>query len=198
MTARKTKTQPRRRSATESVLYAIRAATAARRIKALALSALTGLLAGLVCAPLGLELAIALGALAFVLNFVPSIGSIIAALPAVALAWSSIGPGYAALVFAAYLVINVAVGNVLEPRWMGDIANLSPLVVVLSLVVWGFLLGATGAFLSVPLTLVVSLFCARSPALQWLAVLLQSPSTREQVRRRRESLRNLAASASSG
>ena len=112
------------------------------------------------------------GLLAFILNYVPTIGSILAAIPAVALGMLQLGPGMGLLLALGYLVINTVIGNGLEPRAMGAALGISPLVVFFSLLVWGFLLGPVGALVSVPLTVVVRIYLARVPELAWLAVLL--------------------------
>ena len=112
------------------------------------------------------------GLLAFLLNYIPSIGSIIAAVPGVLLALLDHGTGTAIGVSAGYLAINLSIGNGIEPRIMGQALGLSPLVVFLSMVFWGWLLGAVGAFLSVPLTMVVKIVCRNTDDMQWLAVLL--------------------------
>jgi predicted PurR-regulated permease PerM len=112
------------------------------------------------------------GLLAFLLNYVPNIGSIIAAVPAVLLALIQLGPGHALAATGAYLAINIVMGNVVEPRFMGRGLGLSTLVVFLSLVVWGALLGPVGMFLSVPLTMTAKLALEANPHTNWIAVLL--------------------------
>jgi predicted PurR-regulated permease PerM len=115
---------------------------------------------------------VALGLLAFILNFVPVIGSIIAAVPAVLLALIADGPWWALLVTGVYTAINVSIGSVLEPRMMGERLGLSALVVFLSLVFWGFLLGPVGMFLSVPLTMLAKILLNNADDLRWLAIML--------------------------
>ncbi len=122
-----------------------------------AIKALTSLLTGVGIAlcllVIGVDYPILWGLLAVLLNFVPNIGSIIAAVPAVLLAQVQLGPAAALWTVAAYLVINGLVGNLLEPRVMGRGLGLSTLVVFVSLVFWGWVLGPVGMFLSVPLTM---------------------------------------------
>jgi predicted PurR-regulated permease PerM len=112
------------------------------------------------------------GTLAFLLNFVPNIGSIIAAVPAVLLATIQHGGGGALLTMVGYLVVNGLVGNVIEPRFMGRGLGLSTLVVFLSLVLWGWVLGPVGMFLSVPLTIMVKIALDSNDDTRWIAVLL--------------------------
>jgi predicted PurR-regulated permease PerM len=123
---------------------------------------------------LGVDFPFLWGLLAFLLNYVPSIGSIIAAIPAIILALIQIGPGSAVLVTIGYLVINVAIGSILEPRFMGRGLGLSTLVVFISLVFWGWVLGPVGMFLSVPLTMMVKLALELNSATRWMAILIGS------------------------
>ena len=121
---------------------------------------------------LGVDYPILWGLLAFLLNFVPNIGSVIAAVPAVLLALVQLGPAAALWTAAGYLAVNVFFGNVLEPRFMGRGVGLSPLVVFLSLVFWGWVLGPVGMFLSVPLTITAKIALAAGDETRWAAVLL--------------------------
>ena len=112
----------------------------------------TGLLVGLWLWLIGADLPVLFGLLAFLLNYIPTLGSIIAGLMAVATGLLQYGFGHASLVAVGYLVVNVSIGNILEPRIMGRALGLWPLVVLLSVVLWGFLLGLLGAVLSALLT----------------------------------------------
>ena len=132
----------------------------------------TGMLAGTGCWMLGVPYPIIFGLVAFVLNYVPALGSIIAAIPAVLLALVLNGPINALLFAALYAGINISIGNLLEPRIMGRRMGLSPLVVFLSLVFWGFVLGPVGMFLSVPLTMIVKILLEGTEDLRWLGILL--------------------------
>ena len=135
-------------------------------------SAITGVLVTLWLWVLGVDNAQLWGVMAFLLNYVPNIGSIIAAVPAVLLSLVQLGPGSAMLVAAGYLVINIIIGSVLEPRFMGKGLGLSTLVVFLSLVFWGWVLGPVGMLLSVPLTITVKLALDSKKETRWLGVLL--------------------------
>lgn len=132
----------------------------------------TGVLVGLGLTLLGLDFAVLWGFLAFVLNFVPNIGSIIAAVPAVLLALLQLGPLMSAAVAVLYLTVNMVIGNVMEPAVMGRRVGLSTLVVFLSLVFWGWLLGPVGMILSVPLTMAVKFAALANDETYWLGVLL--------------------------
>lgn len=121
---------------------------------------------------IGVDYALLWGVLAFLLNFVPNIGSIIAAVPAVLLALVQLGVGAAVLSATAYVAVNIIIGNFIEPRFMGKSLGLSTLVVFLSLVFWGWILGPVGMLLSVPLTMGVKIALQSSQQGHWLAVIL--------------------------
>jgi len=112
------------------------------------------------------------GLVAFLLNYVPSIGSIIAAVPAVILSFIQFGVGRTLFVIGAYLLVNIIIGSIIEPRVMGRGMGLSTLVVFLSLVFWGWVLGPIGMLLSVPLTMIVKISLEESEDTRWIAVLL--------------------------
>lgn len=137
-------------------------------------SLITGVLIWLWLVILGVNHAILWGLLAFLLNYVPNIGSIIAAIPAVLLALVQLGATSALLTAAGYAAVNVVVGSVLEPRFMGKGLGLSTLVVFLSLVFWGWALGMVGMLLSVPLTMIFKIALESSAETRWIAVLLGS------------------------
>jgi len=121
---------------------------------------------------LGVDFAMLWGLLAFLLNYVPNIGSIIAAVPAVLLAWLQLGTPHALGVAGGYMAVNIVAGNILEPRYMGRGLGLSTLVVFLSLVFWGWVLGTVGMLLSVPLTMALKIALEANESTRWLAVML--------------------------
>ena len=123
---------------------------------------------------LGVDYFVLWGMLAFLLNFVPTLGSIIAAIPAVLLAVVQLGVGDAVLVGVGFLAVNLGVGNILEPRVMGRGLDLSTLVVFLSLVFWGWVLGPVGMLLSIPLTITVKIALESVDETRWIGVLLSS------------------------
>lgn len=136
------------------------------------ISLATGLLIGVWVGVLGVEFAVFWGLVAFVLNFIPNLGSIIAAVPTTLLAMVQIGVGRALLVALGYLVVNMVIGNFIEPPLLGRRLGLSTLVVVLSLVFWGWVWGPVGMLLSVPLTMVVKILLENTEEFRWVAVLL--------------------------
>jgi len=142
------------------------------------ISLLTGALVTLLLLLVGVDYPLLWGVIAFLFNFIPNIGSIIAAIPALLLALVQLGTGPALVVAGGYVAINIVIGNAVEPKFMGREVGLSPLVVFLSLVCWGWVLGPVGMLLSVPLTMVVKLALESNPQWQWLATLLGSAHRR--------------------
>jgi predicted PurR-regulated permease PerM len=132
----------------------------------------TGIAIAVWLAVLGVDYALLWGLLAFLFNYVPNIGSFIAAVPAVLLALIQVGTSSALLVALGYTVVNVVVGNVVEPRFMGRGVGLSTLVVFLSLIFWGWVLGPVGMLLSVPLTMVAKIALEARRATRPIAILL--------------------------
>lgn len=112
--------------------------------------------------------------LAFLLNFIPVIGSIIAAIPVVALSLLEMDPTLTLLLVLLYAGVNAIVGNIIEPAWLGHRMGLSTLTVFLSLIFWGWMFGPVGTLLSVPLTMVIKFVAERSPGSAWVAVLLSA------------------------
>ncbi|MBE0572961.1 MAG: AI-2E family transporter [Ignavibacteriaceae bacterium] len=138
------------------------------------ISLATGILIAFWLYILGVDYPILWGFLAFLLNYIPNIGSIVAAIPAVILAVIQLGIGSALLVAAGYMAVNFVIGNIVEPRLMGRKLKLSTLVVFLSLIFWGGLLGLVGAILSIPLTMTLKFAFESNESTKWIAVLLGS------------------------
>ncbi|KAF7773760.1 hypothetical protein PCIT_a0076 [Pseudoalteromonas citrea] len=132
----------------------------------------TGFCAGLLLWILDVDYFVLWAVLAFLLNYIPNIGSIIAAIPAVLLALLTVGPLASGIVAIGYITINTVMGNIIEPRFMGRGLGLSTLVVFLSLIFWGWLLGTVGMLLSVPLTMIVKIALEATEEGQWLATML--------------------------
>jgi predicted PurR-regulated permease PerM len=132
----------------------------------------TGLSAWLCLWLIGVDYPILWGLLAFLLNFIPNIGSILAAIPPMLLALVQIGLGAAFGVAISYIIINTVFGNLIEPKVMGQTLGMSAFVVFTSLVFWGWLLGPVGMLLSIPLTMVVKIAMDNSKDHHWIAVLL--------------------------
>ncbi|MFU9136561.1 AI-2E family transporter [Erwinia tasmaniensis] len=136
------------------------------------LSLITGIAVWLVLLLLGIKFALLWAVVAFVLNFIPNIGPVIAGIPPLLQALLLNTPLDAALVAALFTVIHMVLGNMLEPRIMGKGLGLSSLVVFLSLIFWGWLLGPIGMLLSVPLTCVCKILMETTPGGSKLAILL--------------------------
>lgn len=144
-----------------------------------AISLITGVVAWVMLAALEVRFAFIWGLLAFTLNYIPNIGSVLAAIPPI-LQVLVFGSVYDALVvLAGYLAINMVFGNILEPRIMGRGLGLSTLVVFLSLIFWGWLLGPVGMLLSVPLTIIVKIGLEHTEGGQSIAVLLSDLSKKQ-------------------
>jgi predicted PurR-regulated permease PerM len=141
------------------------------------LSLATGVVTASALLLIGVDLALLWGLLAFILHFVPNVGALLAALPPVLLALAQLGPWPALLVALVYLAVGTVIGNLVEPYLTGRRLGLSTLVVFLSLLFWGWLWGAVGMLLSVPLTMVVKIACEESERFRWVGVLLaEAPS----------------------
>jgi len=138
------------------------------------MSMLNAALAIGICAALGIEFPLLWGLLAFLFNYVPNIGSFLSAIPPVLLALVQYGPARAALAASLYLVLDFLSGYVLEPRIMGRRLGLSPFVVIVALLFWGWLWGPVGVLLAVPITSVMKILLEHSEDLRWAAVLLDS------------------------
>lgn len=112
------------------------------------------------------------GIVAFVLNFIPTIGSVIAAIPAILVALLMSDISSAIWTIFLYLAINITIGNFIEPRFLGKELGISTLVVLMSLLFWGFLFGIGGMFLAVPLTMSLKIALDANPNTKFIAVLL--------------------------
>jgi predicted PurR-regulated permease PerM len=134
----------------------------------------TGVLVAIMLTAMGVDFAILWGLLAFLLNYIPNIGSFLAAIPAVLLALLTDGLTAALVVTVGYVLINGIIGNVVEPRIMGEGLGLSTVVVFLSLILWGWLLGAVGMLLSVPITTTLKIVLETNESTRPLALLLSS------------------------
>jgi predicted PurR-regulated permease PerM len=157
-----------------------------------ATSALTGALCGAWAGVVGVDFPVLWGIFAFFLNYIPTIGSIIATIPPTLLALIHLGPGGALAVLSGYLAINFTIGNFLEPRVFGRTLGLSPLIVFVSMILWGWLLGPVGALLAVPLTMLAKIMMYNTEDLRWAALLL-GPAGEARREAREEALRTSLA-----
>jgi predicted PurR-regulated permease PerM len=143
------------------------------------ISLATGLIVGVGLQLAGLEFAVFWGLIQFILNFIPVLGSLVAGVFASLFALLQFWPAPAPISLVALIMLgaNQLIGNVLEPKILGDNLGLSPLAVLLSLTIWGYLWGFAGMILAVPMTVVVKIVCENVPVLEPVAVFLRSPKT---------------------
>jgi predicted PurR-regulated permease PerM len=138
------------------------------------MSMATGLLIWLLTWWIGLDFPQLWGMLAFLLNYVPTIGSIIAAVPAVLLAVVQLGLGEATAVAISFLAVNITIGNLIEPRVMGYGVGISPLIIFAGLIFWGWVFGPIGMLLSVPLSMSLKLALESDERTRWIAIFIGS------------------------
>jgi len=135
-------------------------------------SFVTGLLLMIWLAVIGVDCPLVWGLLAFLLDFVPSVGAISAAIPPVLLALVVGGPGMAGLAALGFAVVNVGIGNGIEPKFLGEGLGLSTLVVFLSLLFWGWVLGPVGMLLAVPITMAAKIVLENNESTRAVGILL--------------------------
>jgi predicted PurR-regulated permease PerM len=140
------------------------------------LSVGTGILVSVGLKIIGVEFAVVWGVIQFILNFIPNIGSVAAGLGATIFALVQFWPNPMPILATGLvmLVVNIAVGFVLEPKIMGDRLGLSPLVVLVSLLVWGWLWGFAGLILAVPMMAIIKIVCENITMLEPISILLGS------------------------
>ena len=139
-----------------------------------AVSLVTGVLAAFLCWAAGLDFYLLWGILAFALNYIPVIGSLIAGIPPMILALLTTGLPSAVLVAGGYLLINNFLGNFIEPMLVGRRFGISTLVVVLSVLFWGWVWGPLGMLLAVPLTMVLKVVLDSSDEFRWIGVAISA------------------------
>jgi AI-2 transport protein TqsA len=136
---------------------------------------LTGVFVFIALLIIGVDYPLLWALIAALMNYIPNIGSIIAAVPAVLFALVQLGPGGALWTLGSFMVVNNVLGNFIEPRIMGKGLGLSTLVVFLSLLFWGFIFGPVGMFLSVPFTMTIKIILEQNEKTKWFAILLGTP-----------------------
>jgi predicted PurR-regulated permease PerM len=138
-----------------------------------AVSLMTGFVAWSWLVIIGVDFALLWGLITFLLNYVPNIGSVIAAVPPIVLALLQLGGTEALLVLAGYIALNQFLGSFVEPYLLGQRLRLAPLAVLVSVIVWGWIWGAAGALLSVPITMALKIGLEHSDEFRWIAQLLE-------------------------
>jgi len=149
------------------------------------ISIATGGLAGLLCWAAEIDFPLLWGILAFALNYIPAVGSIIAGVPPVILALLTHDIRHAVAVACGYLVINGFLGNFIEPALLGRRFGLSTVVIVISVLFWGYVWGPVGMLLAVPLTMMVKVGLDNSYELRWLSVAISHGKTADHEQERR-------------
>jgi len=136
----------------------------------------TGVCAWIVLTLFGVQLAAGWGVLTFLLNFIPTVGSIIATIPPVVMAIIQFSPGLfmPAMVLLSLAAIQITIGNIITPKVVGDRLGVSPVVILLSLLLWGMIWGIPGALLSTPIISIIKIVCENIPSLHSIAVLIGS------------------------
>lgn len=142
------------------------------------ISALTGVLAGFWCWFFDLHYPLLWALLAFLFNFIPAVGSTAASIPAIVEALVQHGPTHAVIIGIGYGGINFCLDNFVQPTMLGNRFGISPLVVILSVIFWGWLWGPLGMFLAVPLTMVLKVLLDNSAEFQWISVAMAKKKVR--------------------
>ena len=137
---------------------------------------LTSVLVYIALLIIGVDYPLMWALIAGLMNYIPNIGSILAAFPAVLFALVQLGLGGAFWTLGSFMLVNNVIGNVVEPRIMGKGLGLSTLVVFLSLIFWGFIFGYVGMFLSVPITMTLKIIFENNEKTRWIAILLGTPT----------------------
>lgn len=146
-------------------------------------SAISGLVTGLFALLVGLELAPLWALLTFLLNYIAILGPLIAVVPPTLYAILQFDGLVQPVVVAVGIgTIQAVMGNIVDPKIEGRVLSLSPVVVLLALVFWGWLWGVTGAFLSIPLTAAIVIACDSFPQTQWIATLASDLNARPRPR----------------
>ncbi len=134
----------------------------------------TGLVAGVLIAFIGVEHALLWGTLTFLLNYIPNIGSLAASVLPVLLGSLQLGVASGLLVLLVYIVVNIVFANILEPRFLGREVGLPPVIILMSLVLWGWVFGVTGVLLAVPLSMVLKFALESGEETRWIATLMST------------------------
>jgi len=150
-------------------------------------SLITGILLWIALTIIGVDYAILWGLIAFLLNYIPTIGSFIAAAPAVLFALVQLGFEGALVALIAFVAVNIIIGSIVEPKLMGQGMGLSTFIVFLSLIFWGFVLGTAGMFLSVPMTMTLKIMLEQNPKTKWIAIILGTKKDAEAMIKENES-----------
>lgn len=162
------------KSESDALTEALALTSNVRRYMALTafVNLLVGVADGLLLWIMGVPYAVLWGVIAWVLGFIPAVGFWIALIPPVLLAYSLYGTRTALVIFLGYVLINGTAANFISPRVLGKGLSISPLIVFVSVFIWGWLLGAIGAILAIPLTMIVIAVLESFSTTRWMARLM--------------------------
>jgi predicted PurR-regulated permease PerM len=133
----------------------------------------TGVLTGVACAILGIKFAVLWGVLAFFLNYIPYIGSLVAVIMPIILSIFQFPHSYIPILAAVLLLtIQFFMGSYLDPEMMGNRFNLSPIMIIISLFFWSYVWGVIGAFLAVPILAVIKIVLQNIESFKFIAILM--------------------------
>ncbi len=149
-------------------------------------SFLTGLIIAVVLMFFNVDYPILWGVIAMLFNFIPVVGSIIAAIPAVLLSLLNVDMNTTLILILFYVIINISISNIIEPKLMGKELGLSPLVIFFSLIFWGWILGIVGMFLAVPITMTLKIAFNSNSETTWIAILMSNLSEKEKKRQKKD------------
>lgn len=146
-------------------------------LKAL-ISFFTGVCFYVAAAVFGLNFPLVWGVLAFILNFIPTIGSIMVTIGGIFMALLQFMPKWSTVVYVglSFIATEMVLGNIIDPKIQGVKLNLSPFLILVSLAIWGYIWGPIGMFLAVPLTSIIQIVCASIPSLKGVAIMLSTGS----------------------
>ena len=137
---------------------------------------------------IGVDFPLLWGLIAFILNFIPSIGSIFAAIPAVLLAFLQLDPFSGLMTGVLYLIVNMLIGSIIEPPLMGRNLGLSPLIVFLSLLIWGYILGPVGMLISAPLTMIIKIIFDNRKQTSSVGVIIGDKSSIKELEKKKKTI----------
>lgn len=145
----------------------------------------TGLVIGVLLWAIGVDFPFMWGVIAFLMNYIPNVGSILAAIPAMFMAFINLGGAGVIWTGVIFLAVNMVIGNIVEPKIMGKGLGISTLVVMVSLIFWGWILGTIGMFLSIPLTLAAKIAFESQESTRWISVLLGTEEDAKKILKER-------------
>ncbi len=156
------------------------------------ISFFTGLFFYLSALLTGLDLASLWGVLAFIFNFIPSIGSIVITSVVIFMSLVQFAPDWTNIILVAVLTIStqMILGNIIDPRLQGGQLNLSPFMILVALSLWGYIWGIVGMFIAVPLTSVMQILFANIKSLRPFAIMISSGKSYQRERARQKALKS--------